>query len=160
MLSATNYNYSNTAGFTFIDASYTSQYISFVSVEYENRNQAALQPISNSQASLEKKYDSHLQIPFVDLGNQYAVAGSQYDPGVLSNLNWTQIASQLNNSNSSLARSIDGAANTLISAICRMDGGSPQSVCSQSFANFAMPLLMTAWNMILLWATEAEARIN
>jgi hypothetical protein len=138
MLSASNYNYSNTAGFTFVGSSYTSQYISFVSVEYENRNQSALQTISSSQAALQKQYDPHLQIPFIDLGNQYAVISSQYNPGTLSNLNWTQIGSQLNNPHSSVANSIDGTANTLISAICKIDGGLPGSICSQSFASLVL----------------------
>jgi thiol-disulfide isomerase/thioredoxin len=139
MLSASNYNYSDTPGFTFVGASYTSQYVSFVSVEYENRNQSTLQSISSSQAALEKKYDPHLEIPFVDLGNQFGVISSQYAPTTLANLNWTQISSQINDPNSTLALSIDGAANTLISAICKIDGGSPSNVCSQSFASLALP---------------------
>jgi thiol-disulfide isomerase/thioredoxin len=146
MLSATNYNFSNTAGFTFVGSTYTSQYVSFVSVEYENRNQSPLQSISSSQAALEKEYDPHLEIPFIDLGNQYVVISSQYYPSILSNQSWTQISSQLNDSHSSIANAIDGAANSLISAICKIDGGSPGSVCNQSFASLVPASLLTLTN--------------
>jgi thiol-disulfide isomerase/thioredoxin len=159
MLSASNYNYSNTPGFTFVGANYSSQYISFVSVEYENRNQSALQPISSSQASLEKKYDPHLEIPFVDIGNQYIVISSQYFPGVLSNLTWTQIGSQLNNPRSSIANAIDGAANLLISALCKIDGGSPSNICSQSFAKLALfPLGYTNYFPLIVSDSSLASR--
>jgi hypothetical protein len=45
---------------------------------------------------------------------------------------WTQIASQLNNASSVFALNIDGAANRLISAVCKVEGGAPSSLCSQS----------------------------
>jgi hypothetical protein len=138
MLSASNHNYSDTAGFTLVGASYSSQYMSFVSVEYEKRDQSPLQTISSSQAALQKLYDPHLQIPFVDIENQYVVISSQYDPAAVSDLNWTQIGSQLNNPKSSVASAIGGAANTLISTICKIDGGSPSSICSQSFASLVL----------------------
>ncbi len=48
---------------------------------------------------------------------------------------WTQIGAQLDTPSSAVARSIDGAANRLITALCKIDGGVPSSVCSQSYAN-------------------------
>src|SRR4029077_18469251 len=48
--------------------------------------------------------------------------------------NWTQISVQLDNSTSPFALNIDGTANRLITAICKIDGGQPPDVCSQSFA--------------------------
>jgi hypothetical protein len=81
------------------------------------------------------EYDPSGGIPFVDIGNQFAVAGStQVSPSILSGLNWTQVASQLNNPSSSVAKGIDGEANTLISVFCKVDGGKPSSLCTQSFA--------------------------
>jgi Domain of unknown function (DUF929) len=139
MMSAPNIEgYTNITGFTFVGATYTSQYISFVSVEYESRNQSTLQHMTNSESAIEKQYDSSGQIPFLDIANHYVVISSQYVPGTISSLNWTQIASQLNDPKSSLAQAIDGAANTLTSAICKIDGGSPSSVCSQTFAGLSL----------------------
>ncbi|MDH2900770.1 MAG: DUF929 family protein [archaeon] len=141
MQSSSTDKFPNTATFSFLGANYSSQYISFVPVEYEDRSGAPLQTVSSSEQALWTKYDSGGSIPFIDLANQYSIVGAQYQPSTLSGLNWTQIASQLNNPNSVVAKAIDGAANTLISAICKIDGGSPNSVCSQSFAT--LPLALT-----------------
>jgi len=92
------------------------------------------------------KYDDNpsnpLSIPFIDLGNQYIVIGSQAPPAILradqsatgAPLNWTTIATQLNNPSSALAKSVDEAANDLIAAICKIDGGQPAGLCTQNFA--------------------------
>jgi hypothetical protein len=55
-------------------------------------------------------------------------------PSAIANANWTQIAAQLDNPKSPYALSIDVAANHLIAAICKIDGGAPANVCSQTFA--------------------------
>ncbi len=127
--------YANTVTFSFVAATYASKFISFVPVEYENRAGQALQTVTPDQQSLWTNYDSSENIPFVDLANQYLVSGAQYATSTLTGYNWTQVASQLNNPSSSFAKAIDGAANTLISAICTIDGGQgPNNICSQSFA--------------------------
>jgi thiol-disulfide isomerase/thioredoxin len=126
--------YPNTPTFTFVGANYTSNYISFVSVEQLDRSSNQLQTATASETALLNQYDTAGSIPFIDFGNQYAITGAQYLPTPLQNANWTQIASQLNNPTSPIALSVDGAANHLISAICKIDGGAPSSVCSQSFA--------------------------
>lgn len=135
--------YASTPTFTFVDANYTSSYISFVTVEMDNQEQVALQTPTTAETTLMNTYDSSSgAIPFVDFGNQYTIESSSYLPNVLrvnqdangAAYNWTQIASQLNNSSSIFAQNIDGTANRIISAICKIDGGAPSSVCSQSFA--------------------------
>jgi thiol-disulfide isomerase/thioredoxin len=134
--------YPNSPTFTFVGASYTSSYISFVSVEQSDRNGAPLQSATSEQTSLLNTYDTGGTIPFVDFANLYVITSAQYLPSVLRAGNtatgapydWTQIASQLDNASSIFALNIDGAANHLISAICKIDGGAPSSVCSQSFA--------------------------
>jgi Domain of unknown function (DUF929) len=126
--------YPNTPTFTFKDASYTSSYIAFVSVEQTDRNQNPLQTATADQTALLTQYDTSGSIPFVDFANLYAITGAQFLPTAFANSNWTQIASQLDNANSPFALNIDGAANHLISAICKIDGGTPASVCSLSFA--------------------------
>jgi thiol-disulfide isomerase/thioredoxin len=134
--------YPNTPTFTFVGATYTSNYISFESVEQSDRNGAPLQTSTSEQTSLLTTYDTGGTIPFVDFANLYVITSAQYLPSVLrvgntatgAPYNWTQIASQLDNASSIFALNIDGAANHLISAICKIDGGAPSSVCSQSFA--------------------------
>jgi len=136
----------NTPTFTFRNANYTSKFFSFVSVEQRDRQNQALQTATSDQITLMNTYDNIQpnpgSIPFIDFGNAYAVIGAQYSPFVLrpggsataAAYNWTQISAQLDNSSSVLAQNIDGTANRIISAICKIDGGKPASVCSQSFA--------------------------
>lgn len=150
--SATDFS-PDTATFSFVNSSYTSPYISFVSVEYEDRNQQPLQSISSTQQSLWSQYDSSGSIPFLDIGNQYRVVGSQFEPyalhvgdvssGTTAPYNWTQIGTQLTNTNSLISKQILGSANTLITAICNIitqSGQSPPNVCSQSFAKLSIAI--------------------
>ncbi len=127
--------YSNTPTFSFYGATYTSPYISFQPVEIQDRSGAPLQTPTSDQNALVKTYNPQGGIPFVDIANQYMVSGAQYQASILSGMNWAQIGSQLDNPNSSIAQGIDGAANTLISKICKVTNDMPSNVCSQSFAN-------------------------
>jgi hypothetical protein len=139
MESSSTDSFANTPTFSFRDATYASSYISFVSVEIQDRNHGTLQTPTPQEQSFMTSYDSGGSIPFVDIGNQtgnqYVTlnGGSQFQPLVLSG-NWTQIASQLNDPTTAVAKSVDGAANYLITAICKVDGGKPSIVCNQSFA--------------------------
>lgn len=134
--------YPNTPTFTFVGATYTSKYVTFVTVEQADRNNQPLQTATTQETSLLTTYDTGGTIPFIDFGNTYAITSSQFVPsalrvgnvGTAAAYNWTQIASQLNNASSIPAINIDGAANRLISAICKIDGGAPSSVCSQGAA--------------------------
>ncbi len=132
----------STPTFTFVNANYTSKYISFVTVEQEDRNYGALQTATAQETSLLNTFNKGGTIPFVDFGNSYVITSSQFSPAALrvgsiataAAYNWTQIAPQLNNASSTFAQNIDGAANGIISAICKIDGGQPADVCSQSSA--------------------------
>jgi hypothetical protein len=136
MVSSSNDNPSSIATFSFSYMNYSSQYVSFVAVEEYDRNHNVIKTLSTDQGNLMGHYDSSLSIPFVDFGNQYVQNGAQFQPSpVLSNLNWTQISTKLNNVSSPIAQAIDGAANSLITAICHIDGGNPSSICNQSFAS-------------------------
>jgi hypothetical protein len=137
--SATDIN-ANTPTFTFSSPSfnYTSQYVSFVPVEEYNRTSETTvwHALTTTEQSVFSKYGSG-GFPFIDLGNQYVINGVQTTID-LSGQNWTQIASQLSNSSSSVAQGIDGAANKIITAVCKIDGSVPSSVCSQSFATVTL----------------------
>jgi len=54
---------------------------------------------------------------FLDIGNQYILAGAQYDPQVLAGLSARQIASQLGDPSSPVAQAIDGPAQVSVGAI-------------------------------------------
>jgi hypothetical protein len=113
---------------------YSSNYISFVAVELYNRDRANYQTPTQQETNLMSQYDPSTGIPFLDIANQYVLnSGSQYSPTDLSG-NWTQIGSQLNTPNTAMAKAVDGAADYLISAICKIDNGNPSSICNQTFA--------------------------
>jgi hypothetical protein len=60
--------------------------------------------------------------------------GAQYVPSSLAGLTWSQVASQIKNPSSAVAKDVDGAANTITAAICKVTGNNPASVCSSSAA--------------------------
>ncbi len=117
---------------TFLNAAYTSKYLSFVTVENEDRNHNQLQVPTGTEETLWQEFNPN-SYPFVDIGGKYDLMSSQYSYSDLLGLNWTQIGSQLNNPSSSVAKAIDGSANTLIAAICQITGQTPSSVCGQSY---------------------------
>ncbi len=154
----------NTPTFTFNGPSfsYTSKDLVFVPVEEYNRSEAVIQNLTTQQSSLLSQYDvcssssteSSGGIPFVDIANIYGVTCGAQSSIVLSDENWTQVASKLNDPTSNVAQQIDGAANTLISAICAADHqagitptGPNGNVCSEPFASdlsFASPVPASA----------------
>jgi hypothetical protein len=67
-------------------------------------------------------------VPFLDIANKYVLAGAQYNPQVLAGLSAAQIASQLSNPSSPVARAIDGSALVIVAAIDQVlhDKAAPQ----------------------------------
>ena len=128
----------NISTLSFNYASYSSNYISFVGIEEFDRSNQVLHTLTSSQKALVNEYDSIGSIPFVDIANNYSVVGAQYSPSTLSGLSWDQIGAQLDNPTSTVGKSVDGAANTLITAICNIDGGLPTNVCGQSYATLTL----------------------
>lgn len=128
----------NIATLSFRNANYTSNYISFVPVEHEDRNHNTLETPTGQEQDLWSSYTSgDLTIPFIYIYGHYILTGSQYSYNIIAGLNWTQIASQLNDSSSSVAQAIDGAANQIIGSICislQNRNWATPSLCGQSFA--------------------------
>jgi thiol-disulfide isomerase/thioredoxin len=147
----------NTPTLTFYKSTYTSKYLVFNSVEMNSEK-----PVGNGYATLQKptaaesalltKYDAPPYIPsansgaipFVDIGNQYLISGSQYLPSALGTtqsvspghfgLTWTQIASDVKNPSSPVAKDIDGAANSITAAICKITNNADTAVCNSAAA--------------------------
>jgi len=66
--------------------------------------------------------------PFVDIGNKYVIDGASYDPALLANLSWAQVAADLSNPSSTAGQAIDATANRITAAICTMTGNKPGDV--------------------------------
>jgi len=140
MLSTSNDVNPNTPTFTFVNSSYTSNYISFVAVEHYVRSENVLQPLTANESSLFSQYDPSGGIPFIDFSGQYLVTGVKAGLSTLdlAGMNWTQVETQLNSPGGQTAQAIVGEANFFISTICAIDGRQPASVCSQSYATLTL----------------------
>jgi hypothetical protein len=139
--------YPNTPTFTFAKATYTSQYLNFTSVEGQtnipdtsNGGYTALQTPTAEQQGLLTKYDAPPYIdaqeagaiPFLDFGNKYVSIGVSYPNTAIQGLTWSQIAADLHNPNSTVAKAVDGTANYFTAAICKMTNNQPASACTSA----------------------------
>ena len=133
--------YPNTATWTFANASFTSSYLTFTSVEeYTNipdpstGGYTTLQTPTAEQQALLEKYDAanNGAIPFIDFGNRYMSVGASYDPGVLQGLTWSQIATDLHDPTTTVAKSALGAANYITAALCKLTSNKPATACTQA----------------------------
>jgi hypothetical protein len=135
----------NTPTWTFHGSKYTSQYLTFTPVEGQTNipDKASgfyttLDKPTAAQQALLNKYDAppyvpaadQGAIPFIDFGNKYLIAGASYNPQVLAGLSWSTIASDLSNPSSPVAKAINGTANYITAAICKMTGDQPASACT------------------------------
>jgi hypothetical protein len=126
----------NTQTFSFHGSTYTSDYVAFDGVETETNTGQALDQPTAAQQALFQQYDAAPYtnqpgaIPFLMIGNRYVTIGAEYDPSILQGMTREQIVAALSDPTSPVARSIDGAANTITAAICQTTGGKPANVCS------------------------------
>ncbi|HUZ43277.1 MAG TPA: DUF929 family protein [Acidimicrobiales bacterium] len=133
----------DTNTFSFVRATYSSPYLSFVPVEMQNSSHATLQTPTAAQAKILQTYDSQGSVPFIDFGNKYIV-NSTYDPAVLQGLSWSQIAGQLADPSSTVAKNIDGSANFMSAIICKLTNGQPGGVCTSTGVEAASAILASA----------------
>jgi Domain of unknown function (DUF929) len=136
----------NTPTWTFYKSTYTSKYLAFTAVETTTNvpdssnpsGYVTLQTPTAAQQALMNTYDvapyttQNGAIPFIDFGNKYVTVGTPYDPAVLAGLSWSQIATDLSNPSSAVAKAIDGTANYITAAICKMTGNQPASACTST----------------------------
>jgi hypothetical protein len=132
-------NNPDTPTFTFVDARYTSKYLTFSSVELQDRASPpnTLQTPTAQQNQVINKYNSPQYfgqnaggIPFISVANQYITNGSGYVPDVLGNETWDSIATtHLSNPNDEVTKDIVGNANYITAAICQTTNQTPDTVC-------------------------------
>jgi len=131
--------YPNTPTWTFAHASYTSQWLTFTPVEeYTNipdpstGGYTQLQNLTTAQQANIQEFDAANQgaIPFINFGNKFMSVGATYNPSVLAGLTWDQIANDLHDPSSAVAKGVLGSANYLTAAICGITNDQPSSVCT------------------------------
>ena len=139
--------YPNTPTWTFVNAKYSSPYLTFTSVEMNTNipdpstgSYTTLQTPTTAQQALITKWDKQPyipssepagSIPFLYFGGQSMIVGtSPAQNEALSGLNWNQIAADLHNPSSAVAKAEDAEANYITAAICKMTGNQPASACT------------------------------
>lgn len=126
----------DTPTFTFYNSTYSSNYISFVSVETTTRSRYQnLQSPTSSQNQIFEAFDSDGSIPFIDFANRSVQVGASIEPQILQGYNWSTIITNLTVANSSISQSIVGNADVFTAEICRTTNFTPSSVCSQPYVN-------------------------
>ena len=123
----------HTATLTFYKSSYTSQYLTFTSVENTTVTKAPLQNPTSAQNAIWAKYEPDSATrgyPFIDFGNKFVLKGPIYDPAVLKGLTWSQIATAMRDPSSPVSQGVLGAANYMTAAICKMTNNQPANVCT------------------------------
>ena len=118
--------YPSTATLSFRTARYQSAQLTLRTTELADSLGRPLQSPTSLDRQLIGTYDvppyvtgadQSGAVPFLDIANRYVLAGSQYSPQVLAGLSAGQIASQLRNPSSPVAKAIDGSAKVIIAAI-------------------------------------------
>ncbi len=128
--------YPDTNTFTFYKSTYTSQYVDFVPNEVLDRNQNPLQTPSAQVSALFSKYGTPPYtsttggFPFIDIAGLYTLYNTSYNPQILANLTWQQIATKLKNPTDPVTLAIVGNANIMTAATCIATGDLPSSVCT------------------------------
>jgi hypothetical protein len=125
----------NTPTFTFYGSTYTSKYVTFTPVEEttnvpQGNGYVPLQKPTPAEQALLNKYDSSGSIPFVDFGNKYTIVGASASPQVLAGKSWPTIASSLHDPSSPIAQAVDGTANYMTAALCKLTSNQPSTVCT------------------------------
>ncbi len=122
-----------TPGFSFLDASYSSPYITLTAVELTNNRDQTVETLSPRNQSL---YDADTPNgpPFIDFGGRYVISGpsATFNPAALDDQFNSQITAALTDPGGTLGEDILGEANAMTADICVMTNGAPASVCSDS----------------------------
>ncbi len=122
---------------SFTGARYVSKYFKLDAFE---SSQGSSQPYPPDLNALVNKYDRTPYtttaggIPFTDVGNHFLVIGSPSSPAPLMHLSQAQVAADLRHPESAVARTVDGAANYLVAAMCLSPGASSAPICASNFA--------------------------
>ena len=118
--------YPDTATLSFRAARYQSTQLTLRTTELTDNAGRPLQAQTSLDTSLIGTFDvppyvnsadQSGAVPFLDIDNRNILAGAQYDPQVLAGLSMRQIAAQLKDPASPVAKAIDGSAEVLIKAI-------------------------------------------
>jgi hypothetical protein len=129
--SASDDVYPNTPTLSYATSTYTSSYISFSGDEIQDGNKKTIKTLPTSDEQLFQSLGKG-SFPFVDIGGRYLQTSAQYAPDLLAGKTQQQVAQALSDPESTIAQAVDGAANALTAAICKVTNNQPSNVCTAS----------------------------
>ena len=94
--------------------------------------QAILAKYSSSKYLANGSSNGSISFPFVDINNGLLFSGASYDPQVLANLSWSDIAGGLSDPTNPATQAILTTGNYMSAGICQATKGQPGSVCQSS----------------------------
>lgn len=133
--------FSNTRGLSFVDASYSSPYLTFEPVIVFAKDGARLEHETTAEKRALRSFHAIGSFPAIDLGGAYGFAGLGFSPGLLTGLKQSKIAAELAHPSSAVAPFIDGEANLLTAAMCVATNQRPAAVCRSKGVAAALPAL-------------------
>jgi hypothetical protein len=144
--------YPDLATWTFYGSAYSSRYLTFVAVETRSNvlvsraanpqdrgSYTTLQKLTGAEQAILNRYDTTSSVPFVDFGDRSVIVGASFDPLVLQQQTWSQIAAALRNPASPAGQAILGAANYMTAAICQLTGDEPATACTPAVRGLLGP---------------------
>ena len=121
--------FASIATYDFTHATYTSDLLTAHLVEVADTNGNPVQQPTADDMDLVNRFDPNGSIPFVFIAGTY-VAQLPYSPQLLVGQTFQQIRDQMNAANpGDIGTTIDKEADAITAAICKVDGGKPESVC-------------------------------
>lgn len=120
--------YPDTPTFTFYGSHYSSPYIDFLPIEYQDRYHNNLVPVPQSLYNIWMDY-ANGSIPFIAVSGKYQV-GATVDPSYIQGKNWTYVV-ELIGQGGLFAREVLGTANVITAEICSVDGNQPMNICGE-----------------------------
>lgn len=128
----------NTPTLSFHGSSYSSNYISFAGYETEDRDRQPLDTLPSDDEKILRKYDappyvdqsSAGSIPFIYYGGKYFSNGASYDPLLFQGMTHADIARAMHDPTSKVGQAVDGTANAITAAVCKLTDNKPANVCT------------------------------
>jgi Domain of unknown function (DUF929) len=154
--------YPATNTFSFEGSTYTSQYVTFQTVEQVSNipngkgYYTPLDKITKAQQAILNKYEQppldpnaqtgQFGYPFVDIGNQAIVPGPSYSSGILAGLSHSDIANGLTDPSNPVTQAIVATSNYISASICASTKNQPTSVCQSPGVQAATKAMAAAAN--------------
>lgn len=129
-LSSANDTPSNVPTLSFLNAKYTSQYLSFESYEVSDRDQKPLQTVPDDVTALQKADDPQGSIPYIYYAGKAFQSGTSYDGTVLDGIAQDTIGSQIVDPTTPVSQGVLGGANLTTARLCQLTGNKPADVCT------------------------------